>query len=44
MPDVAPTTGCIFWSGNDCPGYCGDKPLVEEPDTVWNYNSGQVSN
>jgi len=38
--DLPPTTECIFWSDCDCAHRCGLKPLVAEPDTLWNYNSG----
>jgi len=38
--DVPPTTECLFWSDNNCGRVCGLKPLVAEPDTLWNYNSG----
>jgi len=38
--DIFPTTECIFWSDANCAHTSALKPLVEEPDTVWNYNSG----
>ena len=38
--DVPPTTKCIFWSDGDCAHTSALKPLVAEPDTLWNYNSG----
>ena len=38
--DIVPTTECIFFSNNNCGRACGNKPLVAEPDTLWNYNSG----
>jgi CubicO group peptidase (beta-lactamase class C family) len=38
--DLGPSSECLFWSNNNCPRVCGLKPLVAEPDTLWNYNSG----
>jgi len=38
--DIGPTTQCIFWSDANCGEVCGAKPLDNEPDTIWNYNSG----
>lgn len=38
--DILPTTQCIFWSDCNCGRVCGLRPLVAEPDTLWDYNSG----
>jgi len=40
--DIGPTTQCIFWSDCNCAHVCGLKPLVTDPDTAWNYNSGST--
>ena len=39
--DLVPSSECLFYSDNDCYSFCGGKPLEDEPDTVWNYNSGK---
>jgi len=40
--DILPTTKCIFYSNQDCAHVCALQPLVQEPDTEWNYNSGST--
>eukprot|EP00004_Rigifila_ramosa_P022336 TRINITY_DN608_c0_g1_i1.p1 TRINITY_DN608_c0_g1~~TRINITY_DN608_c0_g1_i1.p1 ORF type:complete len:522 (+),score=104.75 TRINITY_DN608_c0_g1_i1:39-1568(+) len=40
--DLPPTTECLYYSDGDCAHTSALQPLVAEPDTEWNYNSGST--
>ena len=40
--DVLATVECIFGNTGDCAGYAADLPLIHEPNTVFDYNSGST--